>query len=479
MLDASQTPDDYATRVAADVAARYGLTAINPAVVQRVPTGVSGLPQPIWDGKALAYVQPQGWRVQKPGATSAKRHGLVDPAVHARRERVAEMVAAGASDYQIADSMGVDVQLIRIDRKVMRLAANVVRHTGPSTQTQIRMRRVKELAAEGKTTAEMMEILGVSRDTVRNLAREVGVELQHLGRSDVARSAARTARIAEMIAAGAGRAEIVADLGISVKQVRNLALKAGLDFPDWQPRVARKKGLAPEGKRAARHAALRCMAVGTLRVPEIAAALRADLGFAVSAEIVRRDLRDLGLKARDLRAEVSAKVAVRSPRQLRLDVLRGMDLTDITVAQLVVQFGVSEPQIRRDLVAIGKVASSRTLVDDRIDAVRAKIKDLAAAGRTRKEIMAAVGLAQIALKRHLDALGIDLPRADAARVVEKGAFTTEQSDALRAKIAELRGQGRSISQIADVVHRSAGTISHHLRKLGLKGKAPGAPRRVS
>lgn len=440
MLDAVSQDQDYAARVAASVAARYGVTG-RLDVVQCVPPGVSGLPQPFWDGKSLVYGEPQkGWR-RKPGAASPNRQGLVDPAVQARRERVVEMHATGASDYQMADAFGVDVRVIRIDRKVMRLRANVVRHKRPSTQAEIRIGRVREMAQAGKTTAEMMDVLGVSRDTLRDLARHAGVVLARLARRDAHVMQDRIARVAQMVAAGASRAEIVSTLGISVKQARDCAARAGVELPEWQRPAPR--GKAPRKSRAGQGSRI------------------------ASGQVPRAP-----------KVKMAAANTAPSTRQIRLAAMREMDMAHVTVAQLMAMFGVSEPQIRRDLAEVGKTASSRSSADDRIDATRASIAQMAALGKTRKEIMGALGIdSWSTMKRHLDALGIDLPRADAGRC-KHGPVSAQEAEALRARIAQMRSEGMTISQIADAVGRSGSTVSHHIRVLGMVGNSRSAGQRA-
>lgn len=130
MLDANPQSDDYAARVAADVAARYGVV-VRPAVVQQVPAGVSGLPQPVWNGVYLVYPDPvkaqNSWRGRaKP--VSEKRKGLADPVVHARRLRVAELHAQGLGDAEIAEAAGIEFRCVMADRRHLRLRANASRH---------------------------------------------------------------------------------------------------------------------------------------------------------------------------------------------------------------------------------------------------------------------------------------------------------------------------------------------------------------
>lgn len=482
MLDASSAQDDYAARVAADVAARYGV-AVNPQVVQRVPAGMSSAPQVIWDGKQLVYEHLTGsgnaWRGRSI-VVPERRKGLADPVVHARRKQVAEAHGRGLSDMAIAAELQIDIRHVRADRKVMRLKAHVVAQRGPSTQTEIRVRLVRQMCAEGKSRAEMCAFLGINADALRNLARSGYVTLPDRVAGQRPASLARVSRLREMVEAGASRAEILAEMGVSLDTLRHLARQAGVALPLPPEVAARRERLAARAVarsaqrrptaadlRAEREALIRGLDVANMTVAEIGEAI----GGKITLRRLRIDLRRMGLEP--MRTDTFGTV---DRREARLAKLRAMDVASMTADEIAACVGVSATLVNRDLRALGLEARklpkglSGAQVSV-IEARRARIKDMAASGMTRKQIMAAEGIGDVALWSHLRALGIVLRRADCGRVVEKGSQSKELMDALRDKVGALRRQGLTIKQIAKAVGRSNATVSHHLKVLGLSGGA--------
>lgn len=476
MLDASHSPCDYAARVADEVAARYGL-AVSPAVVQRVPPGTSGLPQVVWDGKHLVLAEHQGkeagaaWR-NRHKTPAAHRQGLVDPKVQDRRKRVVDLHATGATDYQMADTLAVDVRVIRVDRKALRLRANVNVQRGPSTQSEIRIARIRQMIADGVEREMMCAHLGVADGALRYLARQGRLTLPpSLKRVDLV-AAQRIARLRELVAAGASRAEMTADLGVAIKTLRGLAERAGLVLPPPTLSVGRASAdCAPIGPKAypardARHAAIRALPVAEMTVDQIVAAL----GGAEDPRRVRADLRHMGLVPRR-----KAGFGTVDMRAARLAKIAALPVAEMTVAEIAARLGVSLKAVYVDLEKLGlqplrlETGKSRAQVsamDDR----RARITALVAEGKTRNEIMAAEGIGPGSLYNHLKALGIDLPRADAKRVIAAGAQAKHLMDDLRERIRALRLEGKTLAAIGALVGRSTGTVNFHLLHLGMTTK---------
>lgn len=476
MLDSRHSPDEYAASVADEVAARYGL-AVSAAVVQRVPTGTSGLPQVVWDGKHLVLADLQGkeasaaWR-NRHKTPAAHRQGLVDPKVQDRRKRVVELHAGGATDYQMAATLAVDVRVIRVDRKALRLRANIAVQRGPSTQTEIRIARIRQMIAEGVEREVMSAHLGVTDGALRYLAKQGRLNLPtSLKRADLV-AARRIDRLRELLAAGASRAEMTADLGVAIKTLRILAERAGLDLPQAVlPEGRAASDGAPVGPktypaRDARHAAIRALPVADMTVDEIVAAL----GGAEDARRVRGDLRQMGLAPR--RKSGFGTVDMRAAR---LDKIAALPVAEMTAAEIAARLGVSLRAVYVDLAKLGlkplrlEVGKSRAQVTAH-EARRARITALVADGKSRNEIMAAEGIGPGALYNHLKALGIDLPRADAKRVIAAGAQAKPLMDDLRERIGVLRGEGKTLAEISAIVGRSTGTVSFHLSRLGMTVK---------
>ncbi len=472
MLDASHSPCDYAARVADEVAVRYGL-AVSPAVVQRVPPGTSGLPQVVWDGKHLVLAEHQGkevgaaWR-NRHKTPAAHRQGLVDPKVQDRRKRVVDLHATGATDYQMADTLAVDVRVIRVDRKALRLRANVNVQRGPSTQSEIRIARIRQMIADGVEREVMCAHLGVADGALRNLARLGRLTLPTRPRRADLVAAQRIERLRELVAAGASRAEMAADLGVAIKTLRGLAERAGLVLPQAAQSAGGAGQHAPIGPKAypardARHAAIRALPVAEMTVDQIVAAL----GGAEDPRRVRADLRQMGLVPHR-----KAGFGTADMRAARLAKIAALPAAEMTAGEIAARLGVSLKAVYLDLEKLGlrpqrlEAGKSRAQVSA-MDARRARITALAAEGKTRNEIMAAEGIGPSALYNHLKALGIDLYRADAKRVIAAGAQAKHLMDDLRARIRSLRLEGKTLSEISAVVGRSTGTVSFHLSSLGL------------
>lgn len=473
MLDSRHSPDEYAASVADEVAARYGL-AVSAAVVQRVPTGTSGLPQVVWDGKHLVLADLQGkeagaaWR-NRHKTPAAHRQGLVDPKVQDRRKRVVELHAGGATDYQMAATLAVDVRVIRVDRKALRLRANINVQRGPSTQTEIRIARIREMVAAGVEREAIRDHLGISDHSLRYLAKYGRVVLpQSRNRSHLV-AERRIERMRELVAAGASREAMIADLGVAMNTLRGLAQRGGVQLPFRLPRRVREVATAEAAEaryytaRDARWAAIRALNVAAMTVPEIVAAL----GGVFTARRLREDLRQMGLTPRRI-----AGFGTVDHRAARLERLRAMNVAELTVPEIAEHLGVSTKAIHMDLAKLGltplRLADGKSRNQAAALAERRKrIAVMAAKQMTRAEIMAAEGIGYVALYGHLKVLGIDLPRADARRVVMPGGQAKELMDALREEIRALREDGKTLVEISEAVGRSTGAVNYHLKALGM------------
>lgn len=476
MLDACRAPsDDYAARVAAEVSARYGLT-VPAAVVQVVPHGVSGLPQAVWDGQHLVYAaniakpKGSGWRGYGKHLPESRR-GLVNPDLQDRRKKVADLHAKGLSDGQIAAALGIEHKVDRADRRALQLRANLAPvKRGPRTQTEVRIDQMRRLLAEGKSRAEMAAIFGISDRTLRSIAYEARIDLPKLRPQPAVVRRERIAQLRRALDAGGSRAEICRAMGLPNRTVEALADVAGLVLPPKPEILGKPVPLSGPTARQLRLAALRAMDVSSLTLAEIVAQLEGNPRLAT----VREDLHELGLTPRK-----PTPKGIKAAHETRLSRLRRIDVSQHTVEDLVQMFGVSPVAIRKSLSKLG-VSAKRLPKGQSSDQVRAledrraRISALFKEGKTRTEVMEIVGIAASTLKKDLVALGLDVPRADGQRVVTVGAQSLEEMEALRARIRELRMKGRSIAEISDLVNRSAGTVSHHIKKLGLAGDVRGA-----
>ena len=146
----------------ARMAEQYGCIVPEGIEVKQIPRGVSGEPLPYWDGKQLTDGLTR--------AESAKRHkrrvwaGIrrVDPEVAARRARVMNLHSQGLTTRQICDVVNLSEGTIYDYYRALGLKANMPKR-GPSPkelEREILLRRISELAVQGKNAREIAEILG-------------------------------------------------------------------------------------------------------------------------------------------------------------------------------------------------------------------------------------------------------------------------------------------------------------------------------
>lgn len=102
-------------------AEREAIAAYPEDRVQRIPTGVSGEALYCWDGKDLVAERPRRWKPLYRKRKSPVRGR--DPKVQERRERVAELRAAGLNLRQIAETIGAPYETVKFDIREMRKVA--------------------------------------------------------------------------------------------------------------------------------------------------------------------------------------------------------------------------------------------------------------------------------------------------------------------------------------------------------------------
>ncbi len=146
----------------ARMAEQYGCIVPEGIEVKQIPRGVSGEPLPYWDGKQLTDGISR--------AESVKRHkrrtwvGVrrVDPEVAARRARVMNLHSQGLTTRQICEAVNLSECTIYHYYRDLGLKANMPKR-GPSPEElerEILLRRISELAVQGKNAREVAEILG-------------------------------------------------------------------------------------------------------------------------------------------------------------------------------------------------------------------------------------------------------------------------------------------------------------------------------
>ncbi|MFC3180472.1 DeoR family transcriptional regulator [Cypionkella sinensis] len=456
------TDQSYAAQVAADVAARYGMP-VSAKAVQLVPRGVSATPLPIWDGSQLVYTAEArtSWRSKQ---LANYRNRNVSPKAINRRLQVAALHAEGLHDAAIAAQLGEHQSVVANDRKRLGLIAI------PSRNSQVgredRNASIRAYMAQGWGAEAIAAEIGVSATTVKDVAR------------NVLRIPFTTSR--KMIAAAKPKPP---------RLVKERAKQPVLVRVATAKPTARPSALQQVSQQ--RLAALRAMINGLGRD-----LTRADLD-AYAAQIgrtthqMRRDMASLELQwprppnwraMATIRLSPVERQAVRDRR--RADIA-AMDLMQVTVADLMQQFGVSKQTISRDLAALQMrtklpARGLRGAIKDAVESHRAIIRDLHAKGADRAAIKQATGLGRNAISRHLKALGLHLPRG----YVDTWAGRprpgmTDRVKQLQARIAEMRGAGKSYAEIMAETGLKKASVSRHLLELGLTGRQANQTERVA
>lgn len=146
--------------------------AVRAGKVQTIPRGVSAIPQPVWDGKALVY--PDGHDMMRRRISAQYlpgRAGYVPPEVSERRKKVLGLHAEGYGVTEIADLLSVSPNAIREDHKRLAIAPNRQAIAGgvtPEKRKLIDERRkaIAQFRAMRKSAGEIARLLKVSISTV-------------------------------------------------------------------------------------------------------------------------------------------------------------------------------------------------------------------------------------------------------------------------------------------------------------------------
>lgn len=122
------------------------------------------------DDRGVTDVTPRA-RVGKDGKTYQPK-----TVVEQRRQNVAELLAAGFTHAQIADSLGVPHSTVHTDAKVLRDVTSKPSSKSPA-DTPRKVERIRELAAKAWTSPQIARDLGVGEQRVRELARNNGIDI--------------------------------------------------------------------------------------------------------------------------------------------------------------------------------------------------------------------------------------------------------------------------------------------------------------
>lgn len=146
----------------ARMAEQYGCIVPEGIEVKQIPRGVSGEPLPYWDGVRLTdgLTRTEALKRHKRRVGAGRRR--VDPEAAARRAWVMNLHSQGLTTRQICDVVNLSEGTIYDYYRALGLKANMPKR-GPSPkelEREILLRRISELAVQGKNAREIAEILG-------------------------------------------------------------------------------------------------------------------------------------------------------------------------------------------------------------------------------------------------------------------------------------------------------------------------------
>lgn len=146
----------------ARMAEQYGCIVPEGIEVKQIPRGVSGEPLPYWDGKQLTDGMSRTEAVKRHKRRVWAGVRRVDPEVAARRARVMNLHSQGLTTRQICEAVNLSECTIYHYYRDLGLKANMPKR-GPSPEElerEILLRRISELAVQGKNAREIAETLG-------------------------------------------------------------------------------------------------------------------------------------------------------------------------------------------------------------------------------------------------------------------------------------------------------------------------------
>jgi AraC-like DNA-binding protein len=450
-------PHPDAERIAAEVAARYGV-AVRPGAVVRAPRGASGRPLPVWDGKRLIapdYDKARWSAAAKAEAVRKSRLARVDAAVVARRERVRALHAEGATVAEMIEGLQVHGATVRNDLVVLQLSANRPLAKDPAAG-------VRDLISRGFTRrADIAAELGWTENWLLRVAAKAGIALPEAPRVPKPRQVsrqieamklarqgkaeARRETVARLQAEGADLAAIMAATGSPKSTVRRDLKILGLTM--IRPVAgSRETGPTREDLAIARQAQVAQMVAGGLT----RAAMRARLK--VTADTLRRDLKVLGLTvAPPVRSGSKAALlaALRVSGRSRDDLCEVLGWSRSELSRRATKAGVKLPPARPEGYVPPEMAQRMATKAERMERTRV----LHAQGAVYAQIAAALGISEGCVHGYLNELGLTRPR--------------DGVGARRERVAALRREGMTATGICAETGFGMAVVCADLRVLGM------------
>lgn len=431
-------PHPDADRIAEEVAARYGV-AVRKGAVAQVPRGVSGRPLPVWDGHRLVYPDWDRKAIEKAKrAEQARRMRLarVDDVVLARRARVAELHAAGASVGEIAEALQAKEAAIRNDHACLGLIVNRAKPRDPAEA-------IRSLIGRGFTRRE--DIAAELGWGVNRLVREAAKAKIVLPDAPPARAARRSAKGGP----------------------RNGQAALPVSAAPRPPRDTKKAVEAMQAKRR-RLCNERRVIVARLHAEGKTLAQMRDATGAHQTTL-RRDLSDLGLPLPTVPRD--AAVATLSPRALQAQVrqaeVAALVAHGLTRTAICKRLRLGADTLRRDLDVLGLTCADPPPAAGEGFKV-ALLRALQDAEATRDSLCAALGWTRGDLTRRAARHRIKLPPPRPSEIPNAAQMARLATKRARMdQAASLHGQGHGYKAIAGALGVSEGCVHGYLQELGL------------
>jgi DNA-binding CsgD family transcriptional regulator len=356
-----QTTPEYQARVAAEVAARYGVI-VAPDAVQIVPRGVSSFPGYIYEGNQLVPIVKQGHgdalksrisasyreAARKRRLGKALRNAEADAAPKPERDpeankaRIARMKAqaadraatiramaeAGADMGQIAAHMGITYDSVKKYLAFWNIEAKPRKSPRLEREQQRKAATIALSAGGQRTIDELMEATGLSWDGTYAYLRRHKIPFRKIERvADLEKQ--KATRRARMRA----KAEALRAAGLAKAEQRKAAEDA---------RIAARREKVAELFKAGKNGKEIADALGISRGP------------------VWGDIKALGLRRQDYPLPIS-KTAARHQRyrsrcmslEQRREEVAQMCADGMTVAAIAIKLGCSYQAVQRDRQALG------------------------------------------------------------------------------------------------------------------------------
>lgn len=431
---------------AAEIAARYGATLAEGVTIQKVETGVSGLPQPYWCPKTKQLVYGLTFEQRKDAGYKAKQRQFAAKRARearsaAQEERANRMSALvrdhferGVTAAESAAQIGVSERTVLKYRATMGLRVKVDSNV-ITDEAMARVRLVKQLCAEGlsiqeisvaipcyyKTVSAIMRAHGFTRNMEAAKARKASKPIGP-PQTEMAR------KVVDLADQGFSWGEILRMAGCSSKQLSGFIAHYGLN--------------------------------------------------------VERPDRIVARRQRKSDNSVDVRLAARDARRKKVREMRG---NGSSLAQMAKALGASEASIVRDLHALGLANYEDRLAKkkERLE----KVKEMRLGGATAEEIAEVLGRTVSLIWNDLKALGIKRGHREPSKTSGPGR-KRQLPDAQRAAIAAREARVAellrsdpppSIREVARIVGASPATVIKDARKAGIitSGKALNGPKRTA